>query len=333
MHFRVARLLASSSASLAPSTTPKPTLAPGESPIERWISSTFQLGLWGTIIYVAIVAAVTMVAITILKRQVRKKMTGNLRFFYHLIYVAVIIIAVVAVLSTVTPLKALGTAILASSGIAGVIVGLASQEALSNVFSGMSLALAKPFEVGEFIELPGTSPPISGTVLSISLRHTIIRDVSNREIVIPNSSLDHDIIERMRAHTEEAPAIVNNFLDVGVSYDSDVEKAMAIMAELCERQPQFVDSRTDEQKKDGARAVLVRVMALGDSSISLRATVPTRTLADGYQALSDLRLAVKKAFDAQGIVIPYPYQNVILHNNSAEPRDDASGGETVIEKS
>lgn len=296
----------------APSGTPGPT----DNPLGRWVDATFTLGLWGTIIYIALVSAITAVIIYILKKKVRKKMVGNLRFFYDLIYVVVLVIAVVVVLSTITPLKDLGNAVLASSGIAGVIVGLASQEALSNVFSGMSLALAKPFEVGEYIEIPGNSPPIAGTVLAIDLRHTVIRDVSNREIVIPNSVLDHDIVERMRAHKEEAPAIVNNFLDVGVSYDSDIEMAMRIMADLCRTQEQFVDTRTEEQKKTGAPDVVVRCMALGDSSISLRATVPTRTLADGYKALSDLRLAVKKAFDANGVVIPYPYQNVIVHSDA-----------------
>lgn len=248
----------------------------------------------------------------ILRRTLRKRWTGNLRFFYNLVYWIVVILGVTAVLGSIRPLRNLGTAIAASSGIAGVIIGLAAQETLANLFCGMSIAAAKPFVVGQFIEILNSSPPISGTVEAIKLRHTILRDANNKQVVIPNSVMDSDVVMTSPLNEKSSPAAVNNNLDVGISYDSDIKKAMQIMSDLVAKQPQYVDTRTEADKQAGKPLVTVRVTALADSSVNLRAFVWTRTVGDGYQALSDLRYLVKTTFDREGIEIPYPCRNIVF---------------------
>lgn len=282
--------------------------------LNKWQENTFQLGILGTIIFAAIVTLIAFLVLKLLQRGLEKKLGGNLRIFYVLLRVIVIVLAAMCVLMTINPLKDLGNAILASSGIASVIVGLAAQETLGNLFSGLSLSLGKPFVVGEYIEILNTSPAISGTVKSITLRHTVLLDASNKDIVVPNSIIDKDMIRRTPEHVEEKPSYVNNFLDVGVAYSSDIEKAITILQRLVAAQPEFVDLRTEAEKKQGVPEVTVRVQNLGDSSVDLRAWVWTKNVGDGFRALSDLRLEVKKAFDAEGIEIPYPYRNVILQN-------------------
>lgn len=332
MHAIVSKLFAaSSSPSASPTSSAIPTLNPiavppqdwGEA-LNKWMNQTFSLGIWGTIIYSAIVALIAYVIIKLMQRTLKKKLYGNLHIFYRLLHVLVITLAVVSVLLTITPLKDLGNALVASSGIASVIVGLAAQESLANLFAGLSIAIAKPFVVGDFIEILNTTPTIMGTVTKITFRSTVIRDASNKEIVVPNSVIDQDIIRTAAAYVpgEEADdspvkhkaeaAPVTNFLDVGVAYTADVKKAMKVMAELIAKQPSFVDVRSEQDKAAGAPEVTVRVMDLAASSVNLRAFVPTRTVSEGYAVLSDLRLLVLDTFAEQGIEIPYPYENVIV---------------------
>ena len=103
---------------------------------------------------------------------------------------------------TIKPLNSLGTAILASSGIAAVVIGLAAQQTLGNVFSGISISASKPFEVGEYIEILDVTPPLMGVVKDIGLRHTTIIDATNKSIVIPNSVIDKNIVRALHNNEE-----------------------------------------------------------------------------------------------------------------------------------
>lgn len=278
-------------------------------PIKEWLKNTFSLGLVGTIIYTAVVAAIAFTVIKILQHFFSKKLTGNARIFYRLLYIVIIIIAVVCVLMTIKPLNSMGTALLASSGIAAAVLGLAAQQTLGNVFSGISISAAKPFEVGEYIEILNVNPPIAGTVKDIGLRHTTILDATNKSIVIPNGILDK---EMLRAFHQAEHTNVCTFLDVGISYGSDIDLAMKLMAELVAAHKGCLDVRTEEEKRNGTPRVLVRVQDLAESSVKLRAFVWTVDTATSFPVLSDLRYAILKAFNEKGIEIPYPYRNVIV---------------------
>ncbi len=278
-------------------------------PFQKLIDDTFELGLVNTVIYAAIVAAIAFAVIKVLQHFFSKKLTGNARIFYRLIYIAIIAVAVMCVLTTIKPLQSMGTALLASSGIAAAVLGLAAQQTLGNVFSGISISAAKPFEVGEYIEILNVSPPIMGTVKDIGLRHTTIIDASNKSIVIPNGILDK---EMLRAFHLTEHANVCTFLDVGISYGSDVDRAMALMAEIVAAHKDCLDVRTAEQKKAGAARVIVRVQELAESCVRLRAFVWTVDTGTSFPVLADLRYAILKAFGENGIEIPYPYRNVVF---------------------
>lgn len=271
--------------------------------------SIFSLGFVNTLIYAAVVGAVTFVIIKLIQHFLARKLTGNARIFYRLIYIIIIVIAVMCVVMTIKPLSSLGTALLASSGIAGVVIGLAAQQTLGNVFSGISISAAKPFEVGEYIEILNITPPITGIVKDIGLRHTTILDPSNKSIVIPNSVIDKEMIRVVRMAEKSN---VCTFLDVGISYGSDIDLAMELMAKLVEAHKGTLDVRTEEDKEQGVPPVTVRVQELGDYAVKVRAFVWTQDTSTSFAVMSDLRYAVKKEFDRNGIEIPYPYQNIIL---------------------
>jgi len=278
----------------------------------------FAYGFVNTLIIAAVVGAITFAIIKLMQHFLAKRLSGNMKIFYRLIYIIIIVIAVFVVLTTIKPLQKLGVGLLASSGVAAVVIGLAAQQTLGNVFSGISISTSKPFHVGDFIEILNTTPPISGIVKDIGLRHTTILEGSNKRIEIPNSVLDKEIVRVAHAHN---PSNVTNFLDVSISYTSDLDLAINTLSSLVARHKDYVDTRTETDKANGAPIVTIRVMELGDYAIKLRAFVWTVDAVTGFAVMSDLLYAVKKEFDRLGIEIPYPYQNIILNQKDIRQND------------
>ncbi|BDF59740.1 mechanosensitive ion channel protein MscS [Christensenellaceae bacterium] len=267
----------------------------------------FTLGFWNTLIFAAVVALVTFVILKILSKVLKKRLTGNMRIFYRLIYVIIIVIAIFSVLMTIEPLKQFASVILASSGIAGVVIGLAAQTTLGNLFSGISIGVSKPFELGDYVEIIGQN--VAGVVQDIGLRHTIIRTLDNKHVVIPNGVLDKEMVLTSHGLPDQS---VNNQLNIGISYDSNIDLAKKIITEAVLAHKDHIDMRSQADKKNGAPEVLVRIVDFAPSAIMLRAFIWTKDLVTGSQVLSDLRYTIKKQFDANGITIPYQTQTVFL---------------------
>lgn len=285
---------------------------------KQWQENTFYFGLINTLIYIAIIAVVTFVIIKLIQHFLARKLSGNAKFFYRLIYVAIIVIAVICVLMMIKPLNNLGTALLASSGIAAVVIGLAAQQTLGNVFSGISISTAKPFQVGEYIEIIDVNPPITGTVKDIGLRHTTILDVSNRNIVIPNSVLDKEVLRVMPASDERN---ICSFLDIGISYHNDVDLAMKLIEEVIEKHPDTLDVRTVAEKQNGTTFANVRIQDLKEATIMLRGVVWTVDVGKSILVLSDLRYSIKKVFDQNKIEIAQPSLKVTLKELQNQQND------------
>ena len=237
----------------------------------------------------------------------------KLLFFRQLIVAAVYIAGIALAISFVPSLRAVAASILAGAGVLAVAIGFASQAALSNLISGAFIVLFQPFKVGQRITVRDTK---TGIVEDITLRHTVIRDFENRRIVIPNSVISNEIIVNADM-TEERVA---RFVDVGISYGSDVELAKTIMAECVAAHPLLVDTRTPEDLEKGTPLVLPRVILLADSSVNLRAVAWTKNAADAHVLGCDLNETLKARFEAAGIEIPFPHRTVYTH------RVEAPGG-------
>src|SRR5690606_32253809 len=102
------------------------------------------------------------------------------------------------------------------------------------------------------------------------------------------------------------------FVEVGISYESDLDKAMAAMRAECESHPHCIDKRNKEEAKAGMPKVQVRLIRIDDSSLVLRAYVWARDPVTGRQMHYELNRAVKLRFDREGIDIPYPQRTVNL---------------------
>jgi len=102
-----------------------------------------------------------------------------------------------------------------------------------------------------------------------------------------------------------------NCLDIGISYDSDIDRAMEIMREQAMAHPNFIDGRSEQEKAKGSPEVVTRVIGFGDSSVNLRAFIWTMDHSAGYILKTDLYKSVKEQFDKHGIEIPYPYRTIV----------------------
>ena len=272
-------------------------------------------GLITTLVTAAVVSVIIFIVLKLMQHFLKKWLEGNLRIFYRLIYVLVIVIGVMVVMMTIDPLRDIGYAILASSGIAAVILGLAAQQTLGNLFSGISISIGKPFLVGEYVELLNTNPPVAGTVKEITLRHTKITDTSNKIIVVPNSILDKELIRT--SHSLDS-ADISSYLSISLSYKSDIDRAMQIIREIADAHEDSLDVRTEAQKAQGVPKTVIYVSDLNGAAVELRVSIWTKDSSTGLSVLSDLRYAIKKAFDKEGIEPPYPWQNVTMENSGQE---------------
>jgi small-conductance mechanosensitive channel len=191
----------------------------------------------------------------------------------------------------------------AGAGILAVVIGLASQQAFSNIISGIFMVLSKPFIVGDRIEVGGN---LTGIVEDITLRHTVIRNFENRRIVIPNSIIATDTIINSHLTDEK----IRRQIDVGIDYQSDVDLAIKLLRTTCENNPKCIDNRTSEEKENNAPVVDVRLIAFQDSSILLRAYAWANNQGESFDMHTEINRTIKKVFDEKGIVFPFPQQTL-----------------------
>lgn len=185
------------------------------------------------------------------------------------------------------------TPILTGFGVAGVIIGFALQDTLSNFASGMMLLIYRPFDVDDFVEAGGTS----GKVSHMSLVSTTIKTFDNQILIVPNSKIWGDTIKNI---THERVRRVDMIF--GIGYSDDVEKTEKVLNEIVTEHPMVL--RSPEP--------MIKLHTLNTSSVDfiVRPWVKTEDYWDVYW---DVTREVKMRFDREGISIPFPQQDVHLH--------------------
>lgn len=212
--------------------------------------------------------------------------------------------AIIFIFYTIPKLKTLSLTLFAGAGILTAVALFASQQAFSNIVSGVFIVIFKPFRVNDLVDV-GNLP--KGRVEDITLRHTVIRSFENRRMIIPNSVISSEIL----VNSSIVDETICNFIDMGISYDSDIDKAMQIMHDEGVAHPNFIDHRSEEEIKEGVSPVTTRVMGFGDSSVNLRAFIWSKDHSSGYVMKTDLHKSIKEQFDKQGIEIPFPYRTIV----------------------
>ncbi len=230
----------------------------------------------------------------------------------------IFMLAVMTVFYIIPQLRALGLTLFAGAGIFAAIVGFASQAAFSNIVSGIFIVAFKPFRVDDIVSV-GTS--YSGVVEDITLRHTVIRNFENRRIIIPNSVISNEVIVNASIVQER----VCIHLEIGISYDSDIDLAMKIITEETLAHPNNIDPRTPEEVAQGVPRLVVRVLSLGDSAVTIRAWAWANDAGLGFEMKCDLFKSIKQRFDREGVEIPFPHRTLVYKQPKQQPLETQPG--------
>ena len=229
------------------------------------------------------------------KGKLADKIDGSVKSFLvsflSIALKAVILITIAAYLGV--PMSSM-VAVVASAGVA---IGLALQGGLSNIASGIMIVIFHPFKVGDFIENAG----FNGTVTDITLFTTTLATPDNKNVIIPNSSLTSQTLINYSA---EKTRRVD--LDYTASYENDVDKVKAILLETAKAIPEAC-------KMENEKPIEVMVVAHADSAIQYRIRIWCEA-ADYWTIAFGMNEKVKKAFDREGISIPYPQMDVHVIN-------------------
>ena len=236
------------------------------------------------------------------------------KFFRNAASLAIWALAITAIVSLIPKLRTLAISLFATAGILVAVIGFAAQAAFANIIGGIFIVMFKPFRVGDFIRVGQFE---FGTVEDITLRHTVLLSFENKRIIIPNSTVSSETI----LNETISDSRICKWIEVGVSHDSDYDRAMDIMREVAENHPDCVDARTKEEVSAGAPKVLTRFVSFTDSSLLLRAFVWTSDTKTGFQMHSDLNREIKRRFDEEGIEIPFPHRTIVYKNEVEGDKD------------
>ncbi len=172
------------------------------------------------------------------------------------------------------------------------------------------MVVFKPFGVNDRITIKDS---LRGVVEDITLRHTVIRDLENHRIIMPNSVISQEVL----INADYRDECICRFIEIGISYGSDIDLAKRIMEEEALAHPLHIDARSPEQVAAGKKEVVVGVVALQDSAVLLRAWVWAANQADGFVMQCHLLESIKKRFDQEGIEIPFPPRPLVFKNTPA----------------
>jgi small conductance mechanosensitive channel len=216
------------------------------------------------------------------------KMTGRLIMLFGLL------IAIAQLGIEVAPL-------LAGLGIAGLVIGFALQDTLSNFASGLMILIYRPFDVGDVIEGGG----VMGKVDQMNLVSTMVLTFDNQMLIVPNKQIWGGVIRNV---THQDKRRVD--MTFGIGYSDDIPKAEKVLAEIV--------TSHDKVLKDPEP--VIRLHELGDSSVNFIVRPWSKT--DEYwDVYWDITREVKRRFDEEGISIPFPQRDVHIYREDGGDAD------------
>jgi len=220
------------------------------------------------------------------------------KFLAKLLRYCVYIFAFVAYAHFVPPLSSLGTASLTSISVITVIVGLAAQNTLGNLVAGISLLLYRPFKLGDRLQVIAPTGIETGFVENLTLGYTLLRTDDNRRVVVPNSLMASQTTINL---TGNDPRVVCS-VAIGISYDSDIDKARGILLGLAGKHPK------------AGQVCACPVTQLGASGVVLTLDL---WCADALTAITlrcDLLEQAVKRFAQEGIGIPFAQTKIVVED-------------------
>lgn len=287
---------------------------PYQSPAFETVRTYFLIAVYALLILVIAKLANRVVLLYLDKIASMQKNIDKTRFAIAKNIVSAIIygIAFFLIMRAVPGLEDVTVSLLAGAGIAAIVIGFAAKDVASNLLAGVFIAIFQPFRVGDRISFENTY----GRVEDITLRHTIIKTWENQRLVVPNAKISQATIINYSLADEKCIETV----DMPISYDSDIDKAKEIMIEETKKHPSFAELSGDAELLKMGETIKVRVISIAESAIVLRLYFWAKDKPTGFKMACDLREAIKKRFDKEGIEIPYPYRTIVYKEGKKKKR-------------
>jgi small-conductance mechanosensitive channel len=216
------------------------------------------------------------------------------------------VIVTVVILMVLTELGVPIGPVLAGFGIAGIAVGFGAQFLVRDLIAGIFILSENQYRVGDVARIAD----ISGLVEEITLRKTVLRDLDGIVHHVPNGEI------RVASNYSRHFSRVN--LNVSVSYGTDLDNAIAVINRVCRE----LAEEEDWKDRFVTTPQVLRVDNLGDSGIEIKIIGDVKPL-EQWTIMGELRLRLKKTFDAESIEIPWPHTKVYFGNSLK--REDGDG--------
>ena len=305
-------LIAAAAPAVAPARAPGATEPPSlDAIVERAAAFDWSRFLtdWGLRLLAALVLLVVGIRIArwIANHGERALLRAHVeptaaQFLRKIAYVALLVVVVLAVLPILQIQVASAFAIL---GAAGLAVGLALKDSLSNVASGVGLVTLKPFRVGDIVTIAN----MSGKVESVSIFQTVLRGADNQTITLPNNLITSSPIVNL------TPALTRRIeLVIGIDYGDDIDTARRVALEIMRADPRIQD--------EPAPDVLVYELAASGVNLGIRCFVKND---DWFATKCELLEKLKRGFDEAGVSIPFPQQDMHLYLRDGDGRPMSLG--------
>ncbi|MFE9867724.1 mechanosensitive ion channel family protein [Streptomyces sp. NPDC005506] len=228
--------------------------------------------------------------------QSRSGVAGSATIFVNITRVVVLAMGFLVVLQT------LGVSIaplLTALGVGGLAVALALQDTLANLFAGVHILASKTVQPGDYIRL---SSGEEGYVVDINWRNTVVRQLSNNLVIIPNAQLAGTNMTNFNRPEQQMSVLVQ----VGVGYDSDLEHVERVTAEVVESVMTDIAGGVPDHEP------AVRFHTFGDSRINFTVILRAGEFSDQYLIKHEFIKRLHQRYRAEGIKIPAPMRTVAV---------------------
>ncbi len=247
-----------------------------------------------------------------MKSEPEREIDQRIETLSHVLYrTAVLVIAVLTGIILMTEAGVNVAPLIAGLGLVGLAVGFGAQSLVKDMINGIFILMENEYSKGDVVTIGG----ITGIVEDLNLRRTVLRDLDGTVHFVPHSSVD------VSSNWTKEYSRIN--LTIGVAYESDLDHVIAVINRVGKA---FAEEPEFAPKIKSAPQVL-RVDNFGDSAIDIKILGDTVPL-EQWALMGALRLRLKRAFDEEGIVIPYPQRT--LHLDTAAALMGVSGVKTVI---
>ncbi|WP_411104539.1 mechanosensitive ion channel family protein [Streptomyces sp. cmx-4-9] len=277
-------------------------------PLTDRVAGVVNRSLTALLILIATVTAARVVGGLVQSlAQSRTGVAGSATIFVNITRVVVFMMGVLVALETmgvsIAPL-------LTALGVGGLAVALALQDTLANLFAGVHILASKTVQPGDYIRLSGGE---EGYVVDINWRNTVVRNLSNNLVIIPNGRLARTNMTNYTQPERQFSILVQ----AGVGYESDLEQVERVTLDVVDAVMADVAGAVPEHE------ALVRFHTFADSRINFTVILGVGEFSDQYRIKHEFIKRLHQRFRAEGISIPAPTRTVSLHPDQAQPPQPA----------